>query len=110
MKFLVISKAKDTLTMVPPAVTRQLLEASMAAINQFKKAGKILDYYYSPVGCVVVILNYNNADEWVKDQVAMPILTYYDNEIYPLADGNESVKAFIETLKAAEKMMPGAPR
>jgi hypothetical protein len=110
MKFLSISKPKDTATMLPPAVTRQLLEMSMVAIGQLKKAGKLLEYYYSPVGCIVVILNYNNAEEWVKDQLSMPILTYYDNELYPLADGNESTKAFIEFLKAAEKMMPGAPR
>jgi hypothetical protein len=110
MKFMSVTRPKDTVSMLPPAVTRQLLEASMAAINQLKKAGKILEFYYSPVGCSVVILNYNNAEEWIKEQLMLPILTYYDQEIYPLADGNESMKAFVEALKAAEKMMPGAPK
>jgi len=31
-------------------------------------------------------------------------------EIYPLADFNESMKAYIEMTKAAEKMMPSPPR
>jgi hypothetical protein len=110
MKFMVVAKPKDTMTMLPPAVTRQLLEVSMAAMGQMKKAGKILEAYYSPVGCIVVMLNYNTAEEWVKDQISMPILTYYDNEIYPLADYEQSLKIFTEGLKAAEKMMPGAPR
>ncbi|MGD0794531.1 MAG: hypothetical protein ABR958_02905 [Dehalococcoidales bacterium] len=110
MKFLSISKPKDTLTMLPPAVTRQLMEISVAAIKQQKKEGKILEYYYSPAACSVVILDYKNAEEWVKDQNSIPILAYYDSEIYPLADFDESMKSFLETIKAAEKMMPGMPK
>ena len=110
MKFLAIAKPKDSATMLPPAVTRQLLEMAMAVMGQLKKAGKLLEYYSSPVGCLLVILNYNNAEEWVKDQISMPLLTYYDQEIYPLADGDQMMKAFDEGLKAAEKMMAGAPK
>ena len=110
MKFLVIGKLKDSAVMLPPAVTRQLLEMSVVGLAQQKKAGKVLDYYYSPVGYVIVILNYNTAEEWFKDQTAVPIITYMDSESYPLADGDASVKIMIESLKAAEKMMGGAPR
>ena len=110
MKFLGISKPKDTLTTLPPAVVSQLLEASMAAMKQFKKEGKILEYYASPANYAVVILDYKNAEEWVKDQNSIPILAYYDQEIYPLADMEEVVKTYLEALKAAEKTMPGAPR
>ncbi len=110
MKFLAIGKPKDTLTTLPPAVTRQLLEITMTAMKQMKKDGKALESYVSPAGCIAVILDYKSVEEWVKDQLASPILTYYDQEIYPLADMEELMKAYLESLKAAEKMMAGAPR
>ena len=110
MKFLSIGKPKDTITILPPAITRQLLEISMAGMKQLKKEGKSLEGYVSPAGCMAVILDYKNVEEWVKDQLVVPILTYYNQEIYPLADMDELMKAYVECLKAAEKMMAGAPR
>jgi hypothetical protein len=110
MKILVIAKQKDSAILVPPAVFRQLLEISMAGIAQMKKAGKLLDFYFSPLGYSIVILNYNTAEEWQKDMGLMPLLSYMDFESYPLADGNEAMKSLLEQLKAAEKMMAGAPR
>ena len=110
MKFLSISQAKDSATMLPPAVTRQLLEISMAAIKQQKKEGKVLEFYYSPAGYAIVIIDYKSAEDWVKDQNLIPLLAYYNHKVYPLADGEEALKSIIEGLKAAEKMMPGAPR
>jgi predicted ATP-binding protein involved in virulence len=100
----------DSAKMLPPAVTRQLLEVSLAAMKQLRKEGKQLEAYVSPAGCMAVILEYKNAEEWVKDQNMIPILNYYTQEIYPLADMEESVKGFMEAIKAAEKMMGGAPR
>lgn len=110
MKFLVMSRLKDTAVALPPSVMRQLLEVSMAAMEQEKKAGEILDFYYSPAGCSVAILEKKNAEEWVKDQASIPILSYMDFEIYPLSDGFPAMKILIESLKAAEKMMPGPPK
>ena len=110
MKFLAICKPKDSLTMLTPAVTRPLTEAAFAFMNQSKKAGKLLEYYYSPAGCIIVMLNYNTAEEWVKEQFMMPILNYYSQEIYPLSNGDEAMKGVIESLKAAEKMMAGTPK
>jgi hypothetical protein len=110
MKFLSISKAKDSASMLPPTVARQLLEMSAAGINQQKKLGKVLEFYYSPAGYAIVILEYKSAEEWVKDQNMIPILSYYDSVVYPLAEGEEALKSFVEGLKAAEKMMAGAPR
>jgi hypothetical protein len=106
MKFLGLLKQKEVLLTLPPAVGRQLLEASIAGMNQLKKQGKLLESYYSPSGLGMVILNYANADEWVKDQNMVPILPYYDQEVYPLADMEEVMKSNLEALKAAEKMMP----
>jgi hypothetical protein len=110
MKFIVISKMKDTASALPPAVARQILEVSVAALEQQKKAGELLDFYYSPAGCTVAILEQKNAEEWVKHQGAIPILSYANFEVYPLADGFPAMKTQIESLKMAEKMMPGPPK
>jgi len=106
VKFLGLLKPKDILFTLPPAVIRQLWEASMAGMNQLKKQGKLLEGYYSPAGLGAVILNYNNTDEWIKDQNLIPVLNYYYQEVYPLADMEEALKLNLEALKAAEKMMP----
>ena len=110
MKLLCISKVKDSFLTMPPAVMRQILELSMAAMEQQKRQGKVLEYYYSPAGYQIVILEYKDAEEWTKDQLSIPVLTYVDNEIYPLTDGFPALKGMIEVLKMAEKMMPGAPK
>ncbi len=110
MKVLCITKVKDSLLSMPPAVMRQVLELSAAAIEQQKKQGKVLEYYYSPAGYNIVILDYKDAEEWTKDQISVPVLTYVDTEIYPLTDGSTALKGMIEAIKMAEKMMPGTPK
>ena len=45
MKFVHITSLKDTASTLPPAVTRQLLEATVAWVNQRKQAGKLLEIY-----------------------------------------------------------------
>jgi muconolactone delta-isomerase len=110
MKLLCITKVKDSFLTMPPAVMRQILELSMAAMEQQKRQGKVLEYYYSPAGYQIVILEYKDAEEWAKDQLSIPVLTYVDNEIYPLTEGFAVLKGMIEAMKMAEKMMPGAPK
>jgi len=105
MKLLVITKPKDTLSALPPAITRQLLEVTVAAIRQQKKEGKILESYYSPAGCSVVILDYKEAEEWIQDQASVPILSYYHQEVYPIADMETSMQSLVEGLKKAESIM-----
>jgi hypothetical protein len=102
MKFLALLKQKEVMLTLPPAVGRQLIEASMAGMKQLKKEGKLLESYSSPSGLGAVILNYNSADEWIKDQNLIPLLTYYSQEIYPLADMEDTMKSVLEALKAAK--------
>ena len=111
MKFLTIGKFKDVGLTIPPALTRQLLEASVSIANQQKKEGKILEFYWIPgAATYVTIGECKTAEEMVKDFNAVPISAYMGYEIYPLADYNESMKIIIERLKQTEKMMPNAPR
>ena len=72
----------------------------MQVATQQHKEGKILELYVSPLNYSVVILNYDSADEWVKDQRNIPGINYYEWEAYPLADGFESLRGMIESLKS----------
>jgi muconolactone delta-isomerase len=111
MKFLTIGKFKDIGLTLPPALTRQLLEASVPIANQQKKEGKILEFYWIPgAAAYVTIGECKTAEEMVKNFNVVPISAYMGYEIYPLADYNESMKIIIERLKEAEKMMPGTPK
>jgi hypothetical protein len=111
MKFLVIAKLKDVTLTLPPAILMPIFEASVSAMNQQKKEGKLLDFYYSPgAGRLVGMLNYDNAEQWQKDQTKIPILMYMDYESYPLANYDEYVKNYMEAMKAAAAIMPPAPK
>jgi len=101
MKFLAITKPTAAMGMLPPDVRLQLLEASFAGMQQHREKRTVLEWYYSPIGYFIVILDYDNAEEWVNGQASVPILNYVDQELYPLADGMASMKAMLESMKAA---------
>jgi hypothetical protein len=111
MKFLVIGTMKDTALLIPPAIGRQMTEASIAVMNQQKKAGKIVEFYWIPgTSRSVVIREAKSAEEIVKDMSEVFATALANFEIYPLADFNESQKILLEMLKAAEKMTPAPPK
>jgi hypothetical protein len=113
MKFLIIAKMKDSAFMLPPAVQRQMLEGTVAYMNQHKKEGKLQESYYVPgVGRTVLITgDMKSAEEFVKNQSGVPGGAFMDYEIvYPLADFNESLSIIMEAMKAAEKKMPGTSK
>jgi hypothetical protein len=111
LKFLTIAKMKDSTLMLPPSVLVSIFEASLSAWEQQRKAGKLLDFYYSPAsGHIIGFLNYDNADQWMKDQIMLPILMYYDYQTYALANYDEYIKTSMEAAKAAAKMMADKPK
>ena len=111
MKFLTISKMKDTASMVPPSVMRPLMEATLDLMNQEMKAGRILEaYFMAGSGRSMVIAEAKSAEEIVQRINALPVGGLMDFETYVLANFNESMKIHIEAMKAAEKMFPMPPR
>lgn len=111
MKFLTISKMKDTASTVPPSVMRPLMEATRDLMNQEMKAGRILEaYFMAGSDRNMVIAEAKSAEEIVQRISALPIGGFMDFETYTLADFNESMKAILESYKAAEKMFPGPPK
>ncbi len=108
MRFLTISKMKDIAATVPPSVMRQLMEATADLVNQEMKAGRILEaYFMAGSGGSMVIAEAKSAEEIVQRISALPVGGFMDFETYALADFNESMKAYIESYKVAEKMFPG---
>jgi muconolactone delta-isomerase len=103
VKILSIGKPKDAFSSLPPGTIKRLFEASMAAMQQQQKEGRLLEFYASPVGTgrSIVILDYKNGEDWEKDIMAIPVLNYYEQEVYPLADGFEACKAMLEALAAS---------
>ena len=111
MKFLVISHLKDTFSTLPPSVVRQLWEANMELVNQARKAGKIREIYWIPGwNRGVSIEDKKSAEEVVQTLSGSPMFAFLNFEVYPLADFDESRKVLLESVKAAEKMMPGPPK
>jgi len=107
MKFLMIGKPTDAVYTVPPALARQLTEASAAVANKQKKEGKFQEIYWIPgSGTVVVLGEHKTAEEMMKDFNEIPWNAFYSYEIYPLADFFESIKVMLERFKEMEKMMP----
>jgi muconolactone delta-isomerase len=107
MKFLTISTVKDTISMLPPAISRQLTEASVAWVNQQKKAGVILEIYtLAGWARTAVICEHESAEHLVQTIAGMPLAGFMNFEVYPLADFNQSMKAHIEAAKVAEQMFP----
>ena len=111
MKFLTIATMKDTFSTLPPSVMRPLMEATAAYMDQGKKKGEFLEYYFIPGwDRSVVISEAKSAEEIVQRISGVPVSGFMDVEVYPLADPFEAMKTFIESMKAAEKMFPGPPR
>ena len=112
MKFLTIACAKkETMSTLPPSVMSQLMKATDAYMDEGKKKGEFLEYYYIPGwNRSIVISESKNAEEIVQKISGVPISGFMDFEVYPLADPKESMKIFIESLKAAEKMFPSPPK
>ena len=110
MKFLTLTSLKDSASMLPPAVSRQLLEATIDYMNKMKQAGKVLEMYHL-AGCerYVVISELDSAEELAMDAAALPFGPFMNWETYALADSNEVWKVELEIMKRAEKLFP-APK
>ena len=111
MKFVGIISVKDTMSTLPPAVTRQLLEATVAWGNQQKKAGELLEIY-AMAGWrrTMVIYEAESAEAVVQRIAENPMGAFLNVETYALADFDEMMKANIESVKRAEQLFPAAPK
>jgi muconolactone delta-isomerase len=111
MKFLTISKLKDTASTVPPSVMRPLMEATVDVMKQEMKTGKILEFYFIPGWDRAVTIGEFKSPEEIAQLISnLPVEAFLDFEVYPLGDAFELMKTYIEAMKRAEKMFPGPPK
>ena len=111
VKFIKLSKPKDIMFTLPPAVLRQLVEGTVAWADQQKQAGKLLEIYSVPGwGKTIAIYEFGSAEEMAQSVAALPVASFLDIEFYPLADWNEFMKGNIEFTKRAEQMFPAPQR
>jgi len=111
MKFVHICSVKDTASTLPPAVSRQLLEATVAWVNQQKQAGTLLEIYVMAGWRRTIAIYEAESAEAVAQKVAEnPFGAFLNHEVYPLADFDEVMKANIESVKRAEQLFPAAPK
>lgn len=103
MKYLVIGSMKDSISALPPAKYKKLLEASVNWIYRYKSAC-ILSEVHMAVGWnrIVAISNHETQEDLAKVLATIPLGTFMDLEVYPLADINESMNALIENIDTAE--------
>ena len=93
MKILSICKPKEALLSLPPDTQKELLTASVEVNNRLRDEGKVVDAYVSPTAqYIFVILEYDSAEEWMKDLNTMPLLNYYDQETYPVVGWDDAMK------------------
>lgn len=110
MKFLTISTMRDTISMVPPAISRQIMEASLAQLDELKKAGKILEIYAIPGGGGAAICEHPSVEDLAQTLEAIPMTGFMNMQVYPLADFGEVMKASLESVKRAEQLFPSAQK
>lgn len=102
MKFLSMTTVKDTFSMLPASTQRQLMETTVAWVNERKKAGEILELYQTPEGSVVICED-ASVEQFMETQASIPMGGFMDFRAYPLADFNASMKAYIEACRRAEQ-------
>ena len=110
MKFLFVTTVKDTFTVLPATVNRQLMEATVAWMDDQKKRGKLLEAYMTPGGASAVICEHPSVEDAAQTIAACPMGGFLNFEVYALADYHVAMKAYIEACKQAEKLFPSAPR
>jgi hypothetical protein len=93
MKILSIGKPKESRLSLTPDKVKELMEASLETMKKMRGEGKIVADYICPTSeYVFTILEYDTAEEWMKDIMSSPILNYYDQETYPVVDFEDAMK------------------
>ncbi|MCX6000413.1 MAG: hypothetical protein NTU41_12760 [Chloroflexi bacterium] len=105
MRFLTISKTTDAAALCPPASMRKIMEATIAGVDAQKKAGIIKEVYAIPGGRTAVICEHASAEELAKAIASIPMGPFMNFEVYPLADFNQTMKAYLDMVKMAEQTL-----
>ena len=93
MKILAIGKPKEAMLSLPPDKLKELRGTTIKTQKKWMDEGKVGATYISPgSGYIFAILNYDSAEEWMKDMMSNPLLNFYDQETYPIVEFDDAMK------------------
>ncbi|GEM_PF-1072461 len=104
MKFLVISQNKDAYYMLPPERRMEIMQASVAFIERYRKAGKCKEIYdTADLKGSVSIWEVASSEESARLMVGNPMLAFQDIDIQPLIEMDVAMKAVTAYLQKLAK-------
>lgn len=87
MKFMIITRLKDSLYALPPAKQKEIGEAMWQHHDKVKKEGKLEEtYFLGNMKGSVAIFDMNSSEDLVHVIYEAPLLPFMDVEITPLVD------------------------
>ena len=100
MKFLIITRQKDSFVMLPPEMQRQLMEGQAAFIDKYRKAGKIQVIYNMPgLKGGIAMFEVESGEEGDRILLEYPMYPFVDVEMYALSDYDAHARALKEAYQ-----------
>ena len=100
MKFLVITRMKDTFAMVPLDKQAQIMEGVAAYINKYKKAGVCKEVYsIASIHGTASIWDVESGEKGNAIYVENPAYGFEDFEMYAMSDFDAQMKVQMEGYK-----------
>ena len=98
MKYLVISRTKESFYMLPPEKLMELRRAVVDRIDKWRKEVTIKEIYNMPgLKAAAFIFEVQSPEEANRLFYESPMLPYQDFEPYVLSDWDEHVKVITQT-------------
>ncbi len=103
MKFLVIASFMKPVPSVPQATVQKMWDDTMKQLEQLRKAGEMLAFYYIPgYDKAVSIEEHKNAEEMLQNLSGHAMADFIEWEVYPLVDNfDEILKVMAKKFKVA---------
>ena len=104
MKYLVITRRKDALLMLPQEQRIAIWEGMVACIEKYQKAGKCKEIYmYSDMARSVSIWESDSEEEVIKFTLDNPMAPFLDMDVQCVLGWDMTVKAQREAFQKQSK-------
>jgi hypothetical protein len=100
MKFLIITRMKDTFGMVPPEKQAQIMEGVVAFIDKYRKTGVCKEIFnISSIHGTASVWDVESAEKGSALYVENPAYGFEDYEMYVVSDFDVQMKTQMEVYK-----------
>ena len=87
MKFLVITRFKDSFYALPPAKQKELRDATVQNTEKLTKEGKLKEMYvFGNMKGSMAVFDLNSPEDLVRIAYEFPLFPFTDAELTPLVD------------------------